>query len=57
MLAVSWSRVEMPKVHGYIESDDLIVTVWHGVVTWEESEAVARRQFVDPTLIPTGAVA
>jgi hypothetical protein len=47
----------MPKVHGYIESDDLIVTVWHGVVTWEESEAVARRQFVDPTLIPTGAVA
>ena len=37
-------------MHGdrYIESEDLLVTVWHGPVTWEEWEAVARRQVGDP---------
>jgi len=35
--------------HRYIESDDLIVTVWHGVVTWEEWEDVARHQVRDAT--------
>jgi hypothetical protein len=34
--------------HRYIESEDLLVTVWHGPVTWEEWEAVARRQVGDP---------
>jgi hypothetical protein len=34
--------------HRYIESEDLLVTVWHGPVTWEEWEALARRQVGEP---------
>jgi hypothetical protein len=34
--------------HRYIESEDLIVTVWHGPITWDEWEAVARRQVAHP---------
>jgi len=35
--------------HRYIESEDLIVTVWHGPITWDEWEAVARRQVTHPS--------
>ena len=38
----------MGIAHRYIASEDLLVTVWHGPVTWEEWEAVARRQVGDP---------
>jgi hypothetical protein len=38
----------MGITHRHVESEDLIVTVWHGTVTWEEWEAVARRQVDEP---------
>jgi hypothetical protein len=39
----------MGIAHRYVQSEDLIVTVWHGVVTWEQREAVVRHQVSDPT--------
>jgi len=39
----------MGIAHRDVESEALIVTVWHGVVTWDEWEAVARHQVSDPT--------
>jgi len=38
----------MGIAHRYVESEDLLVTVWHGPVTWEEWEALARRQVQEP---------
>jgi hypothetical protein len=39
----------MGIAHRYVESEDLIVTVWHGAVTWEQWAAVVRHQVSDPT--------
>ncbi|HTD49760.1 MAG TPA: hypothetical protein VK771_04125 [Acidimicrobiia bacterium] len=39
----------MGIAHRYIDSEDLIVTVWHGVVTWDQWAAVVRQQVGDPT--------
>ena len=38
----------MGIAHRYIESEDLIVTVWHGPITWDEWEALAHRQVTHP---------
>ncbi len=39
----------MGIAHRHVESEDLIVTVWHGTVTWEEWATVARRQVDEPS--------